>query len=58
MSATAKALMAFHERRFGARFGGDVWIPEEVYEKLVELARREVTAEKKLQAFPTPGGSR
>lgn len=41
MSATAKALMAFHERHVGAQLGGAVWVPEEVYEKLVELARRE-----------------
>lgn len=42
MSATAKALMAFHTRHVGASVGGSVWVPEDVYEKLIELARREV----------------
>ena len=41
MSATAKALMAFHERHVGAQLGGAVWMPENVYDKLVELARKE-----------------
>lgn len=41
LSATAKALMAFHEKHVGAAAGGAVWVPEEVYEKLIELARRE-----------------
>lgn len=44
MSATAKALMAFHEKHVGAATGGAVWMPEAVYDKLVELARREVKA--------------
>lgn len=61
MSATAKALMAFHERHVGAATGGAVWVPENVYDKLVELARREVSAEKRAQPVPMPdtrGGSR
>lgn len=42
MSATAKALMAFHQRHVVAQHGGAVWVPEEMYEKLIELARREL----------------
>lgn len=42
MSALAKTLMAFHTRHVGAQTGGAVWVPEEMYEKLVELARREL----------------
>lgn len=42
MSATAKAFMAFHEKHVGASTGGAVWMPENVYDKLVELARKEV----------------
>jgi hypothetical protein len=53
LSATAKALMAFHERHVGAAVGGAVWMPEEVYEKLIELARREV---RKPAPVPMPGG--
>jgi hypothetical protein len=59
LSSTAKALMAFHEKHVGASVGGAVWMPEEVYEKLIELARREVRP-KAAAPVPMPGaeGSR
>lgn len=42
MSALAKAVAAFHESHIVGQYGGDVWLPEKVYEKWVELARREL----------------
>lgn len=47
MSALAKAVAAFNEQHVVAQYGGDVWLPEKVYEKWVELARRELQPEEK-----------
>lgn len=52
-SAFAKAFLSWHGR-FTVHHDGRVWVDEKVVEKWVELARREVSAEKR-EPVPMPG---
>ncbi len=59
MSALAKAVLAFNDRGVTVHHNGRVWVPEDWWQKWLELARREVSASKQ-QPVPMPGaeGSR
>lgn len=62
MSALAKALLSFKERGVTVHYDGFVQVPEAVWEKFSELARRELTPEDRALIFrpsaPRPGGTR